>query len=1479
MCLHPDKQVDGGCCGLKVRLPSFPVPPGILGALWTVDTPAAKLFRANSRSFNNALALSSIKVTERRFQGYSPSVIFEGKVFQYSGPLQAEDGEDPKFAQLYVKDPALERAHREGNMSLPASMSQEDRQTMYIILNHLQELLKETNPYIKDFKMICEIPEIDLLEGQLIISAKAKPADAHPGRYNLPTSLTELSILTNAHPHDLVVKIRGGGLQRVSDLNPSAMPLHFTLLFPYGTKGWDMQTKHVNSQRRVTPREFFAYHMQVREDDGDYLFMGGRLFQEWACMGWVTVENQKLAYQRLNQKQLRADTYRNVREVIDARQLELAPVTDAMGGDDHNPRIGRKVLSSSFVGSMRWYNGRFQDSMAIVRKFRKPDYFITQTCNPHWDEILSQLNGALAQDRPDLVARVFKMKKDQLIDDIMIRKVFGVVPAKLWVIEFQKRGLPHAHILVILREEDRLTTAAEVDETICAELPPDPEEAETDEAREQLVRLNQIVLTNMVHGPCGEKNRNSPCMVDGRCSKNYPKPLCSNTIIDPNTSHPQYRRRKPAEGGRTAQIKRGGTTYTIDNGDIVPYSPYLSLRYNCHINVVHCSSATACKYLYKYVTKGSDRAMVRSEVEGYEGRDEIAEYEDLRSVGSSEAAWHLNAFPIARNTPAVCAMRVHLEDGQQINFDEGQEEDALETGRITELTAFFNHNGDPNVQPEDKVQYVDMPEKYRYDQKQKLWIKRKNKSDTIGRVHSVNPIAGDVFYLRLLLHNDHCKGKTSFEDLRTVNGDVCDSFKEACTKLGLLQDDNEWHQVLTEADYIRSTKALRELYVTIALYCEPADPGKLFEDHWESWTDDIVREAQQRGVTLEHGQLRTMVLLDIKRRLQSREKDLCDVHLATPTEEQLSDVEVMTGNQPVMIREELDFDTNQLKELVTERYELFTEEQRHVFDTVVNAVKEETPLQAFMDARGGCGKTFVLNAILAAVRSMTPGGCVALAMATTGIAANLLSLGRTFHSRMKAPLTPTEESMFNITGQSTLAELIRMAKLLIIDEATMLHRYQLEAMDRTLKDIMGNDLPFGGKVLVLSGDFRQCLPVVPGASRAGVVDICINRSILWRNFTVLKLTENMRVRASGDVRLKEFDQWLLSLGDGTAPFLDGNSTVELPEEQCVAIEKGNEAKSMSEFCEKIFPNLNENISDENWLKGRKILAPTNKEVDKINNLLVDKMAGDLITLHSSDSLDNDRDAYRYNVEYINTLNPTGLPASRLCLKPGMPVMLMRNLNPTEGLCNGTQMIFKKMLSPRLMVCRTVGQEVDRDVYIPRITLRPKEKQYPFEWSRRQFPIKAAFSTTVNKSQGQTMRVVGVWLIDAVFSHGQLYVAGSRVGAPERLWFAVRPDDAGNRNHTRNVVYREVLTDPAVQPHQREDDEANFDLGFQTPVEVGDMPEYEGDDAGPNFNLEVEEEEEMVRPAQPSHSYNLRPREKRSCPPAKREARPPRTVPR
>ena len=113
-------------------------------------------------------------------------------------------------------------------------------------------------------------------------------------------------------------------------------------------------------------------------------------------MGFKTVESQKLKYQRKNQKALRADTYKNVKEVISERM----PMTDKVYNDDHNLKVGKRiVLSSSFVGGPRWYNSQFQDGMAICREYHKPDFFITMTCNRHWQEIQRELRpGENVQD-------------------------------------------------------------------------------------------------------------------------------------------------------------------------------------------------------------------------------------------------------------------------------------------------------------------------------------------------------------------------------------------------------------------------------------------------------------------------------------------------------------------------------------------------------------------------------------------------------------------------------------------------------------------------------------------------------------------------------------------------------------------------------------------------------------------------------------------------------------------------------------------------------------------------------------------------------------------------------------------------------------------------------------------------------------------------------------------------------------------------
>ena len=487
-----------------------------------------------------------------------------------------------------------------------------------------------------------DIKEEELAGGKLVISAKARPVGEHARRYNLTTNLQEVSVLTDCTPHDLAVTKRDGKLEVVSEQSSAAMPLHFTLLVPNGDRGWHPDMRKV-SGKRLTSREFAVYHMAIRDkilsfQDAlqypcvDYVYLMGRLWQEWLCVMWVITQNMRLNYQEQNQTALRADSYANVRKVVDSRRIEIATIGDQLFPDDNRLRTGVKILSRSFVGSPRWYHMHFLDAMAICRDLGRPEYFVTMTCNPRWPEIVAELRVSQApEDRPEVVARVFRQKLNVLLDRLVKGAKLGIVVAHLATIEFQKRGLPHAHILLVMAEGDRLTTAEQIDSVICAELPPDPASGDTEEEREQMRRLEIIVTTNMVHGPCGPTNPKSPCMEEGKCTKFYPKSFQKHTQIDATSSFPTYRRRAPEDGGRVMMIKRGGVEFEVTNAMVVPYNPSLSLEFNCHINVEKSNTARNTKYLYKYLTKGPDRAMVSVEAEDSEQpRDEIADFKDLR---------------------------------------------------------------------------------------------------------------------------------------------------------------------------------------------------------------------------------------------------------------------------------------------------------------------------------------------------------------------------------------------------------------------------------------------------------------------------------------------------------------------------------------------------------------------------------------------------------------------------------------------------------------------------------------------------------------------------------------------------------------------------------------------------------------------------------------------------------------------------------
>ena len=180
------KETGTTCCSNgKVYLEPLPQPPMLINKLWYDDTQEGRLFRQNARSINNAVCLTSIKGKQKLFGGgFAPSIVYEGKVTYLVGPLQAAEGEKPCFAQLYVHDPSLETGLRLSGMTIPAGTSEKQKNILKKVLHQVQKDLHKFNPFVRDFKQIMEIPDTDLAEGKIVISAKARPTEEHERRYN-----------------------------------------------------------------------------------------------------------------------------------------------------------------------------------------------------------------------------------------------------------------------------------------------------------------------------------------------------------------------------------------------------------------------------------------------------------------------------------------------------------------------------------------------------------------------------------------------------------------------------------------------------------------------------------------------------------------------------------------------------------------------------------------------------------------------------------------------------------------------------------------------------------------------------------------------------------------------------------------------------------------------------------------------------------------------------------------------------------------------------------------------------------------------------------------------------------------------------------------------------------------------------------------------------------------------------------------------
>ncbi|CEP13636.1 hypothetical protein [Parasitella parasitica] len=336
----------------------------------------------------------------------------------------------------------------------------------------------------------------------------------------------------------------------------------------------------------------------------------------------------------------------------------------------------------------------------------------------------------------------------------------------------------------------------------------------------------------------------------------------------------------------------------------------------------------------------------------------------------------------------------------------------------------------------------------------------------------------------------------------------------------------------------------------------------------------------------------------------------------------------------------------------------------------------------------------------------------------------------------------------------------------------MQHRHCFEAVDRTFRDLctVDDNTLFGGIPVVLGGDFAQIPPVVPLDGRPETVQASLIMSTkIWPKLRKLFLVENMRLSNSSELDKQRGSIQL-------PPFLKKTTDVEM-------------------FIEDIYPKqvLQSPIQNSVFFKERAILCSKNTTVEETNAKVLRNVAGDIVTLFSTDTVQSDITGSSMGdvpEEYLHSLTPSGLPPSKLELKVGLPIMLLRNLNPERGLCNGTRCIIHQ-IGQYVLKVKVLGSESNEMELIPRFTLSTLPDQLPFVLTKKQFPVKLCFAMTINKSQGQSLKKVAVDLREPVFTHGQLYVSLSRATSADGV--SLLFSEQNSLLTTENVVYPEVLS--------------------------------------------------------------------------------------
>ena len=458
----------------------------------------------------------------------------------------------------------------------------------------------------------------------------------------------------------------------------------------------------------------------------------------------------------------------------------------------------------------------------------------------------------------------------------------------------------------------------------------------------------------------------------------------------------------------------------MTNAWIAPYNPLLLYRYDCHLNVEVCVGRHGVKYLYKYVRKNTDhgdRAMAGVQNKGAE--DEPTHYQDFRALGSSEAAWRLFQFEMHSCYPPVERLELHLHGKNMVRFVEGEEvavaENAPTETKLTQWLKFVvgcYKRQDLNADWElvTNCTYVTWPSHFAWKHTDKKWVRRQQNlydrsSVTVGRLVFINPKAGELFYLSVMLAHITVADIHAFMENRLLQGNHpakhirraatrlgvnllrlnAETFHEACIAHGFLFGMNEWRRIMNVASSTLSAATIRDIFLTLVEFNDVSDPlallhefGRAMSDFSETVYRDLLQRRPMRTLfgtippMSEDDWRYAIVIYALRNEAEAHSES---EHLLNvlpdipPLLLELLEYLSFLQSTPRMLREEM-YNQELESHSFAHAYHMISafESQKHIVDCVVTSISTATPLRLFIDAPGGTGKTFCLNAILNYVR-------------------------------------------------------------------------------------------------------------------------------------------------------------------------------------------------------------------------------------------------------------------------------------------------------------------------------------------------------------------------------------------------------------------------------------------------------------------------------------------------------------------------------